>query len=43
MSVIVAREFWCLGCGFGWLLVAGLMRAMVVALALVFGENAGRA
>ena len=32
----VTAARWC----FGWLLVAGLMQAMVVVVAFVFGENA---
>jgi hypothetical protein len=39
VSVVVGHEFWWLGWCFGWLLVAGLMRAMVVVVAFVFGEN----
>jgi hypothetical protein len=37
--VAVAQEFRRLGWCFGWLLVAGLVRAMVVVVLLVFGEN----
>jgi hypothetical protein len=36
--VAVVQVFWRLGWCFGWLLVAGLVRAMVVVVAFVFGE-----
>jgi hypothetical protein len=38
--VVVVHEFWRLGWCFGWLLVAGLMWAVVVVVVCVFGEDA---